>query len=709
MRFRTVLALHMSVLVAVVLGAAFGAVAIVLGRAALRQAGAELARARSVLDEDAARRRSLDEAQAAVMGEEPRLKAVVVTEDVNPETVLDVAAELRRELRADRFIVVDGDGKAVADVGQSAGADLANDPLVVRAVADGSASGIWVADGRAWEMHARRLAFGQSVVGVLILGYAVDDRLMAGFARQTATHAVVLAGGRRVAGTLDAGDLERVGAEPVEVDVGGAAYLARSTAFPGSTELRVVLLRPLEEARAARRALLGVVAVIAAAALAVVLAVAGMVTRRLSRPLERLVAFTDRIAEGDLEARVDPGRAVAEVRTLAEAMNLMAARLDESRGRLILADRMASVGTLAAGVAHEINNPLTWVMGNLEYLAAELPELVAKLGAERRAELEEVLGQTREGADRVRKIVRDLKLFSRADEGERGPVDIHKVLDLAVNMTRAELRHRARLVRDYGTVPPVLASESRLGQVFVNLLVNAAQAIVEGKAEDNEVRLTTRCDGAGGVVVEVRDSGAGIPAAIRERIFDPFFTTKAVGVGTGLGLAICHGIVADLGGRIEVESSPAGSCFRVVLPVAAQAAEERAPAPEARPAPARGRVLVVDDEPMVAAMLVRELAGEHDVEVASSGREALERLGNDYDVILCDLMMPEVTGMELFAELRRSAPHLAPRMVFVTGGAFTTGGREFLAEVPNPRFEKPVDLASLRALISERVLARGRI
>src|SRR5262249_41582753 len=222
MRFRTILVLHMSLLVAVVLGAALGAIAVVLGRAALRQAGTELVRARAVLAEDAGRRRSLYEAQAAVMAEAPRLKAVVVTEDINVETVLDVATELRRELRSDRFVVVDGDGRVLADVGASSGG-LSSDALVARAFADGAARGVWASGGRAWEMHARRLAFGQTAVGVVAIGYAVDDRMMAGFERQTETHALVLLGGKRIASTLSgsAADLEAVrGDEPVELEIG---------------------------------------------------------------------------------------------------------------------------------------------------------------------------------------------------------------------------------------------------------------------------------------------------------------------------------------------------------------------------------------------------------------------------------------------------------------------------------------------------------
>jgi signal transduction histidine kinase/CheY-like chemotaxis protein len=705
MRFRTVLILYVSLVIALVLGAAMGAVAIVLGRSALRQASAELARARVVLDEDAARRRELIGSQAAVMAEEPRLKAVVVTQDINPETVLDVAGDLRRELRVDRFVIGDADGNVIADVGRPAPRPpLARDPVVASALADGVGSGVWVDGGHAWEVAARRLVFGQTSVGFVAIGYPIDDALVAGFERQTLTHAVVLAGARRLAGTVATGaaDLAAVGAAPVELDVVGAPVLAMAADLG---PLRVVLLRPLDEALAARQALVAVIVAIAAAALALALVGAGLLGRRLSRPLDRLVAFTRKIADGQLDARVDPGPAPTEIEALAESMNLMARKLEESKGRLILADRMASVGTLASGVAHEINNPLAWVMGNLEFLADELPALFAGLPRERRAELEDVLAQTKDGADRVRKIVRDLKLFSRADEEQRGPVDVHAVLELAVNMTRAELKHRAHLVRAYGEVPPVLANEARLGQVFVNLLVNAAQAITEGRFDANEVRLGTHVGADGRVVIEVADTGAGIPDAIRDRIFDPFFTTKQVGIGTGLGLSICHGIVTAAGGEIQVDSTVGkGTIVRVILP-AASAPVAAAAAPSAPARGPRGRILVVDDEPQVAAMLQRELAAEHDVEVAASGRAALDRLAEaqSFDVILCDLMMPEVTGMALHAALAERAPHLLPRLAFVTGGAFTPGGRAFLDEVPNPRFEKPVDLQALRAFIHARV------
>ncbi|MBN1209793.1 MAG: AAA family ATPase [Myxococcaceae bacterium] len=242
------------------------------------------------------------------------------------------------------------------------------------------------------------------------------------------------------------------------------------------------------------------------------------------------------------------------------------------QARLRAADRMASLGTLAASVAHEINNPLSFMTSNLRYIDDELRALAEageSLAGPRGQEVRQALQETLLGGSRVSEIVRDLKTFSRGDEERRGPVDVHAVLDLCANMARSEIRHRARLVKEYGPLPPVTASETRLGQVFLNLIVNAAQAIPEGTdAKAHEIRLTTQRDDAGWAVVTVKDTGAGIPPENLSRLFDPFFTTKPAGVGTGLGLSICHGIITGLGGRITVESEPGrGTAFRVFLPV----------------------------------------------------------------------------------------------------------------------------------------------
>jgi PAS domain S-box-containing protein len=386
------------------------------------------------------------------------------------------------------------------------------------------------------------------------------------------------------------------------------------------------------------------------------------------------------------------------VRDLTERKQLQA--------RLQLADRMASLGTLAAGIAHEINNPLTFTLANLENLETGLPLL--ELPVTEGTEVRRMLSDARMGARRVRDIVRQLKMFSRLEEDARPePVDVKRVFETSISMAWNEIRHRARLVRVYGEPLLVEVNEGRLGQVLLNLLVNAAQAIPEGNVEGHEIRVVTRAHEAG-VALEVRDTGVGMSPEQLERVFEPFFTSKPVGMGTGLGLSICQGIVTGYGGRIEVESVPGrGSTFRIILPAAParQAAPAAPTAPLPAGAPRQGRILVVDDEVQVGTAIRRTLQREHQVVVLTSSLEAQARLlgGERFDVILCDLMMPELSGMELYLSIVSGAPEVAGKMVFLTGGAFTPQTREFLDVVENLRVDKPFSPTELRALVQSLV------
>jgi two-component system cell cycle sensor histidine kinase/response regulator CckA len=444
---------------------------------------------------------------------------------------------------------------------------------------------------------------------------------------------------------------------------------------------------------------------------------------------QRALALTFSQTEGSAQelryARANGEYALMEMRaaTLTEfegapAVLLCARDVTEHRNlqaRLLMTERLLAVGTLAAGVAHEINNPLAAVQIHLDWLSAELARSRAKSlsPAAALAELQRLLGRLQEPIDeardavaRVSAIVRDLKLFSRAEEELHGPVELTHVLDSAVRFACNELRHRARLVREYGALPLVHGSEARLGQVFLNLLINAAQAIPEGHAHEHEIRLVARATQAH-VVVEVTDTGTGMTEDILGRIFDPFFTTKPPGIGTGLGLAICQRIVNSLGGQIEVESQLGrGSVFRVTLARAEPAAELTPPetvTTATSPEP-RARVLVIDDDPAVGCALELVLSDDHEVEVFTSARRALARVqaGECYDAILCDIMMPEMSGMEFHGALTHTHPQLAAQIIFLTGGAFTVRAREFLDRISNPRLSKPFDMESLRALISEQ-------
>jgi PAS domain S-box-containing protein len=384
------------------------------------------------------------------------------------------------------------------------------------------------------------------------------------------------------------------------------------------------------------------------------------------------------------------------------------------QARLALADRLSSVGLLAASIGHEVNNPLTYVLYNLETMVDDLPKMIRRLAdhqvsktasaadqalggwlSELSIELQDIherAASAVEGAQRIRDLVKGMRAFSRVDEELIEPVSFNNVVETALMMTAREISCRARLNKDLGNVPRVSANQGQMCQVFVNLLVNAAHAIEEGHVEENKITVRTWSED-GDVLGEVSDTGCGISAANLDKVFDPFFTTKPVGSGTGLGLSIAMKIVHALGGQLSVESKEGkGTKFTIRLPATAAEPETTDAFEKASPGGEllRGRILVIDDEALVRETVVQMLS-EQEVVVASSGREGKEVLSRDtgFDVILCDLMMPDVSGMELVAWLETREPSLLKRVVFVTGGAFTPRAHDFLAKGDYPRLDKP--------------------
>ena len=388
-------------------------------------------------------------------------------------------------------------------------------------------------------------------------------------------------------------------------------------------------------------------------------------------------------------------RAAEHARAEAEAKEAL--EKAETERRLLRADRLAAVGQLAAGVAHEVNNPLSYIIGNLEYVLQRIPE-----GRVERRPLEEALS----GARRVREIVRDLRLYSREVDEEAGAVDLKAALETALRMTDAELRPRARVMRALTDVPKVRASEGRVVQILVNLLINAAQAMEAGDPEKNRLVVSLARQDEGFVRVTVSDTGSGIPEEIMDRIFDPFFTTKPPGVGTGLGLSVCRSLAESYGGRLILESRRGeGTQAHLDLPVATEAQGEAAPAVREEAAGTRcrdaTRVAVIDDDPLVRSTLAR-LLGEHDVVLFASASAALDAIdgGLRPDAIVCDLIMPGMTGMTFYRHLESSHPDLAGRVVFATGGATDPKLEAFLEASGRPVLRKPFDRACLEAAVA---------
>lgn len=372
---------------------------------------------------------------------------------------------------------------------------------------------------------------------------------------------------------------------------------------------------------------------------------------------------------------------------------------------LVLSDRMASLGMLAAGIAHELNNPLAALMFNVEHALRRGADL----------EIADELREALRCAERIRQIVRDVRVFSRPEDGH-GTVDVHEVLDSTIRMAWNEIRHRGRLVREYGEVPRAAGNEARLGQVFLNLLTNAVQALPPERFDHNVITVATGVADDGRIRVEIRDTGPGIERETQARMFEPFFTTKPVGVGLGLGLAISRRLVTALGGEILVHSTLGqGTSLHVLLPAASDAprttpnhnAHKSAPTqpyPMREPdaAPASGdHVLILDDDPAVGRMLTRLLGPRYIVTTLELPSAALERIaaGARYAAILCDLMMPTMPGRVFYRELMTLAPDQARRVVFMTGGAFTPESQAFVERLSNPCIEKPFAVTTLLAAL----------
>jgi signal transduction histidine kinase len=386
-------------------------------------------------------------------------------------------------------------------------------------------------------------------------------------------------------------------------------------------------------------------------------------------------------------------------------------------------ERMASLGRIAAGVGHEINNPLAFVLMNVT-LASERLQRVASSSTSARAlldgtavteasELADMLNDSLIGLERIRGIVRNLQSLSQRDEDKHEVVSLEKVIDESIVVAWNHIQHCARLSKRYGELPVVKGSPAALGQVFLNLLVNAAQAIPPGNAFGNVITIVTASDGQG-VTVDIADTGAGIAPDVLPRIFDPFFTTKPVDEGTGLGLSICERIVTDHGGRLTIESEVGrGSVCRLWLPATRESEIPAAsPKPPAPPSVARSerraRVLVIDDELKIGEVIAHVLSRRFEVVTTQEAQRAFDLLdaGQTFDVVLCDLMMPNMGGQEVFEAFARW-PAMQPALIFMTGGAFSVDAQAFLRRAQRPVLYKPFSASELEALVDAHLNAES--
>jgi two-component system NtrC family sensor kinase len=414
-----------------------------------------------------------------------------------------------------------------------------------------------------------------------------------------------------------------------------------------------------------------------------------------------LIAVLSVLSEMANRVTSDASRLVALSRDLSRQVDERTRELVAAREGLLRAERLSALGRLSASVGHEINNPLSYVIGNLEYALAELE----RPDTSRR--VLDALGDARGGAERIGRIVKELRVFGRgAPEPQRELTDAGDALESALRLAGNEIRLRARLARELEPLPKVLADSTRLTQVFVNLLLNAAQAIPEERSGTEQALITVRSRSLadGRSMIEVSDTGVGISEQDQRLLFEPFFTTKPQDQGTGLGLFVSLGIITSFDGKIEIESVLGqGTTVRVLLPPAPSGVlPERAPARRPLMVASNWRILVIDDDVLVARTMVRLLKG-HQVETVTSGQAALARLLSEdpgIDLVLCDLMMPDMSGMELFEKIEQSKPALAERFVFISGGGVNERSRQFIESHRERVLPKPIDTRAITRVLA---------
>ena len=674
-----------------------------------------------------------------VMTQSPTLRAAMETYETEqsqgashrPDLLATIEMELSRVralLDKDLAVITDAEGEVLAiSFGRSAvasgGPVLASFPLAERtlrreeteAAPDPTLAEI---GGQQYQVGCVPIVLGEFVIGTLTLGDRLDDPFLLGLKRSLQSDALILMGGRVLRSTLDAAPSGAPspaalgalaiggGAGPGFLRIGEEDYVATSLPLGADAQAgaaTLVLVQSLTQATAAAGRSAGI-ALLACGAFALV--VTGLfawgVSRSILRPFERFVAFMRTVAEtNDHSRRFTDEEGSAEIRSLNQTYTLLMDSLQERERLLLLhareelvrverlkeTEKLASLGRMLSGAAHEINNPLTGVIGHLD-LALHSPETQGKP--------RERLEKAQREAQRIAALVRSLLKVARRDTGQRSRVDLHALLDETVGLRRHDF-DAAGLQMRCEWLPTALVVEANpleLQQVFLNLLNNAYDALKE-QARSPALTIRTAMDGDQAVVV-FEDGGPGIKEP--QKIFDPFFTTKEIGKGTGLGLSISHAIVQAHGGQITAGNRPEGGArFTIALPAAAgrDAAPAAPPVQVALPAPAAplsARVLVVDDEASIRDLQLAILTslGTHAIG-ATTGQEAIQCLqGKTFDLIVSDLKMPgEISGQDLYRWAQRNCPANAGRFLFVTGDTANEATLKFLEATGRPNLLKP--------------------
>jgi len=573
---------------------------------------------------------------------------------------------------------------------------------------------------------------GHALIGALTVGEEVGLAVAQEFSRMTRGQIMLLGGGQVVASTMDATEpgvaFDRLlqelsaGAHPNDatngarkVVFGGERFFCSSGHFPsvsGDATLGYLLLSSYEQPLQALRTTQHLLLAVSLVAILLGSAVVWFLVRKVTEPLRELRDSAEAVGQGDYSRRVAV-RSQDECGELALVFNQMTENIKSSReqlettvetlkttqAQLIQSEKLSGIGEFVAGVAHELNNPLTSVMGFSELLAQ----------ADGNPQQKRHLDMIFKSAQRCQKIVQSLLSFARRHQPERKVVCINRLVEAVVEILHYQLRtNNIEVITQLDPqLPMAMVDPHQLQQVFLNLVNNARQAI-EAHQPKGWIKITTATSGAQ-VRVSFQDSGPGIAPENLSKLFDPFFTTKEVGKGTGLGLSLCYGIIKEHGGTITPYSKPGeGAVFVIDLPIAQGAAPVEAPAKSAPEAinPRAGvgkKVLVIDDEEPILHMMRDALTGQgYQVDLATNGEAALHQLQQrSYDLALCDWKMPGLNGQQVYERVRASHPKLSDRMIFITGDVINERTQKFLQEQNKVCLTKPFSLGEFRTAINQ--------
>jgi two-component system NtrC family sensor kinase len=647
---------------------------------------------------------------------EPRVKAVVQLGD--PKTMRQLFSDfLQEDPNVGVMLFTASNERPIAFVSRDSDVDLvgfeSQSLAAVRRALDREATvDVIATQERLFDVISIPVLVGNQLKGVLTFGVEIGPAVAQELRQLTHTEIAFLIDNRVVASTLPERTRRRLPNLPIgrglETKIDGEHFLYTAGRFPSFSGGRSLSYQLLFSYEKAVQALAGTQSVISAARLAALLGAGALVyllLQRLTQPLRKLRASAEAIRRGDFSQRVECA-SQDECAELAEAFNKMTesleqtiARLKMTQAQLVQSEKLAGIGEFVAGVTHELNNPLTSVIGFAELMQN------TELDANQKRQVEFIVKSAR----KCQKIVQSLLSFARQHKPERKLVSVHDLVEAALEILAYQMRtSNIKVVTRFDpSAPKVLADAHQLQQVFLNIINNGRQAIEETR-RPGEIEIVSSVTGER-VRIEIKDNGPGIAEENLKRVFDPFFTTKQVGKGTGLGLSLCYGIVQEHSGTINVGSKLGeGATFAIELPLAP---------PETKPSrqteftlkaagtfDGRGkRVLVVDDEEPILA-LVRDALSPNGLELdlARDGETALAQMRhNTYDVTICDWRMPGMNGQQLYEQLKAFDPKAADRMIFVTGDVVNEKTQQFIREHGNLYLGKPFTLHQIREAVRQ--------